>query len=41
MYESPTGCAVHGASRVVWGRSEYIQVGVLVGLATAVVQTQR
>ena len=37
MYESPTARAVHGTSRVVWGRLEYIKVGVLVGLATAVV----
>ena len=35
MYESPTARAVHGATRVVWGRLEYIKVGVLVGLATA------
>ena len=41
IYESPTARAVHGTSRVVWGRLEYIKVGVLVGLATAVVQTQR
>ena len=40
MYESPTARAVHGTSRVVWRRLEYIKVGVLVGLATAVVQTQ-
>ena len=39
MYESPTARAVHGTSRVVWGRLGYIKVGVLVGLATAVVQT--
>ena len=41
IYESATARAVHGTSRVVWGRLEYIKVGVLVGLATAVVQTQR
>ena len=35
-YESPTSRAVHGTSRVVWGRLEYIKVGVLVGLATDV-----
>ena len=33
---------MHGTSRVLWGRPEYINVGVVVGLATAaVVQTQR
>ena len=33
---------MHGTSRVVWGRPEYIKVGVVVGLVTAaVVQTQR
>ena len=41
IYESSTARAVPGTSRVVWGRLEYIKVGVLVGLATAVVQTQR
>ena len=41
IYESPTARAVHGTSHVVWGRLEYIKVGVFVGLATAVVQTQR
>ena len=40
IYESPTARAVHGTSRVVWGRLKYIKVGVLVGLATAVVETQ-
>ena len=39
IYESPTARAVHGTSRVVWGRLEYIKVVVIVGLATAVVQT--
>ena len=41
IYESPTARAVHGTPCVVWGRPEYIKVGALVGLATAVVQTQR
>ena len=41
IYESPTARVVHGTSRVVWGRLDYIKVGVLVGHATAVVQTQR
>ena len=41
IYKHPTARAVRGTSRVVWGRREYIEVGVLVGLATAVVQTQR
>ena len=41
IYESPTARAVHGTSCVVWGRPEYIEVGVLVGLETAAVQTQR
>ena len=41
IHESPTARAVHGTSHVVWGRLEYVKVGVLVGLATAVVQTQR
>ena len=34
IYESPTARGVHGTSRVVWGRLEYIKVGVLVGLTT-------
>ena len=28
MYEIPTARAVHGTSCVVWGRPEYIKVGV-------------
>ena len=41
MYESPRASAMHDTSRVVWGRLEHIKVGVLVGLTTAVIQTQR
>ena len=41
IYESPTAGAVHGTSRVGCGRREYIKIGVIVGLATGVVQTQR
>ena len=31
---------MHGTLCLVWGRPEYIKFGILVGLATAVVQTQ-